>query len=548
VDQGLGAKAPHQMNIINNDDMKKYEITAAILTTFSMFGLTSCVEDEGNYDLTEPNEVAISNIKDEYNLLSYVETLEITPTLECSDKNTAEDDLEYKWFVCSGSTTLNSHEHEVISTERNLSYKVNVPPGSYRIYCQVKDKNTGLKFEKSFTLNAISSFVRGFYLYGDKADGTVGMDFVSMPEGRDTLLIKDIFTNKQGIKGAKNLVFTGHYNDYSALWAITDDSQYALEYSAQLEKVDVIENKTLDNLLFPSVKTVKRPFHLANIWPGTYGPACICLSRTTRCMVTDNEVFSASLYTGEGYGDPLNRYEQTTTADLFKPYPEAFYSAQQNNVSWLVFFDMTNHCFVKPTGSSMLSYCRYSAKFEDSASPFYLDQTNYTPVRQMVYGENGYGNSGRSYALMTDANDDYYVYGFTAPSSYRLNITKHFAKKINFNVATDFAQASHYAFFSMQSVILYSVGNKLYAYDYAREDCKLIADYDAEVTYLAMEHHSTLEPTDFIVATYSEAKKGTVMKYTIADDVNAIKVTLHEHEVWNTDLKVVKVVWKYSIK
>lgn len=528
--------------------MKKNMITAVILTAFTIHCFTSCVEDEGSYDLTEPNEVAISNIEDEYNLLSYVETLEVKPTIELSDKNATEDDLEYKWFVCSGSTTLGGHEHEVISTERNLSYKVDVPPGSYRIFLQVKDKKTGLKFEKYFTLNAISSFVRGFYLYGDKEDGTVGMDFISMPEGRDTLLIKDIFINKQGIKGAKNLVFTGHYNDYSALWAITDNSQYAIEYSAQLEKVDVIEEKTLDNLLFPSVKTVKRPFHLANIWPGTYGPTCVSLSRTTRCIVTDNEVFAASLYVGEGYGDPLNRYEQTTTAELFKPYPEAFYSAQKNNVSWLVFFDMSNHCFVKPAGSTMLAYCKYSAKLDDSESPFYLDQTNYSPVRQMVYGENGCGNSGRSYALMTDANGDYYVYGFTAPASSRANITKHFASKINLDVATDFAKASHYAFFSMQSVLLYSVGSKLYAYDYAREDCQLIADYGAEVTYLAMEHHSTLEPTDFIVATYSEAKKGSVMKYTIADDVNAITVTLHENEVWNTDLKVVKVVWKYSIK
>lgn len=528
--------------------MKKIKITTLVLTVSCTLCLTSCVEDEGSYDLTEPNEVTISNIEDEYNLLSYVETLEVTPTLEFSDKSTTENDLEYKWFVCSGSATLNEHKHEVISTERNLSYKVDVPPGSYRIYCQIKDKNTGLKFEKEFTLNAISSFVRGFYLYGDKEDGTVGMDFVSMPEGRDTLLIKDIFTNKQGIKGAKNLVFTGHYNDYSALWAITDDSQYALEYSAQLEKVDVIEDKTLDNLLFPSVKTVKRPFHLSNIWPGTYGPTCVSLSRTTRCIVTDNEVFSASLYVGEGYGDPLNRYEQTTTADLFKPYPVAFYSAQSTNVSWLVFFDMINHCFVKPAGSSMLAYCKYSSKLDDTESPFYLDQTKYDPVRQIVYGENGYGNSGRSYALMNDANGDYYVYGFTAPSTSRSNITKHFATKIDLGVATDFAQASHYAFFSMQSVILYSVGSKLYAYDYSRKDCKLISDYGAEITYLAMEHHSTLEPTDFVVATYSQDQKGTVRKYSIADDVNAIKVTLHESEVWNTDLKVVKVVWKYSTK
>ena len=114
------------------------------------------------------------------------------------------------------------------------------------------------------------------------------------------------------------------------------------------------------------------------------------------------------------------------------------------------------------------------------------------------------------------------------------------------SVAIDFARADHYAFFSMQSIILYSVDSKLYAYDYNRNDCKLIEDCGAQITYLAMEHQSTLSPTNFVVATYSDSGGGVVRKYSIADDMNTIKVTPHEKDVWETDLKVVKVLWKYS--
>lgn len=459
---------------------KKNILYIATLIAFLVVGFSSCVEDEGSYEMSDINEVKISGIEEEYNLISFQETLNITPEIECTQKGISEDDLEYKWFVCTGSLSGSEadHKHVVIGTERNLSYKVDVAPGNYLIYFQVKDKHTGLKFEQYFSLKAISSFVRGFYLYGDKADGTVGIDFVSMPTGRDTILVKDIFVNSQKIKGAKDLIFTGHYNNgYNALWAITDDYQYKVEYSAQLEKVDIIPDENLENIIFPTMEAVQRPFHLTNISPGTYGPTCISLSRSTRVIITENEIYAASIIMSEAYGNPINRDTSSPTAALFKPYPYAFYSAASTSVGYVFFFDMTNHCFKKPVGSSLLGSTSYCERPNDSETPFYLDQNKYNPIRQMVYAENGYGNAGRSYALMNDENGDYYVYGFRAPANYKSDPTKEFATQIDLSVATDFEKASHYAFFSMQSVLLYSVGSKLYAYDYDRKVCKLIEDY-----------------------------------------------------------------------
>lgn len=527
--------------------MKKIFLYPQILIAILVANCISCVEDEGNYELEEVNEITIKGIEKEYDKLSYIETLEINPELSSSIKGKSEEDLEFRWFVCSGSSTLNDHRHETISTQRNLNYKVDVVPGTYVIYYQVTDKNTGLKFETSFLLNAISSFMRGFYLYGNKADGTVGMDFVSMPTGRDTLLLKDIFVNTAGIKGAKDLIFTGHYDDKSALWAVTEDGQYAIEYSAQLEMVDIIESKKLENLLYPTMSAVKRPFHLTNISPDAYGEQAICRSRSNRILMTENEIFASNLILSEAYGNPINRDNASTSAELFKPFPYAFYRTNMSSVNYMMFYDMTNHRFMCPTGSSLLGYMTYCTQPTDSEIPFYLDQKKYAPVRQMVYGENGYGNAGRSYALMTDANSNYYVYGFLAPTSRNEAPTKLYAYTIDKTVAIDFDRASHYAFFSMQSILLYCVGSRLYAYDYTRNECKLIIDYgDATITYLAMEHNSTATPTDFVVATYSNAEKGTVSKYTLVDDVNKIEVKKHEKEVWKTDLKVVKVVWKYS--
>ena len=451
----------------------------------------SCVEDKGNNVLSEINEIKISGIEDRYDLTSYLETLNIEPEIECTLKDFSEDNLEYSWFFCRDSASTSNHSHEKISTERDLSYKVDVPPGTYTIYLQVTDKLSGLKFEKAFKLYASSRFVRGFYLYGDKADGTVGLDFVSMPVGKDTMLMKDIFINSLQVKGAKDLIFTGHYNNgYNALWAVTHDNQYAIEYSAQLEKVDIIPDKNIDD-------------HS----PGTYGPMCVSLSgeARSRLIITENEIFVGNLSLSEAYSNPINR-DNANTDQLFKPYPVAFYSAAASTVSYACFFDMTNRCFKKP-GHRVLS------------SATKCDKPSY---------------------------DSDFVYAFTAPTDYSSDPIKHYAKSIDMSVAIDFARADYYAFFSMQSIILYSVDSKLYAYDYNRNDCKLIEDFGAQITYLAMEHQSTLSPTNFVVATYSDSGGGVVRKYSIADDMNTIKVTPHEKDVWETDLKVVKVLWKYS--
>lgn len=527
--------------------MKKNKIYAILIAFGIGSCLASCVEDKGCDIMSEINEVRLSGIELRYDLTAYFDTLKISPTVDCSLEDFSENNLEYAWFFCRNSESATGHTHEKIGSERNLAYKVDVPPGLYIIYLQVKDKSTGVKYETSFKLYASSPFVRGFYLYGDKADGTVGLDFVSMPMGKDTVLVKDIFTNSLQIKGAKDLIFTGHQdNGFNALWAITHDNQYSIEYSAQLEKVDIIEDQHIEDKIYSTLTSVQKPFHLMNICPGTWGPECLSLSGKARqrLIMTENEIFVGNLALSEAYGNPINR-DNSATDQLFTPYPLAFYSAAEDAVSYACFFDMTNHCFKKPGNRNMSNATRCDKPESDSEFPFFFDQNNYTPVRQIVYGENGYGNSGRSYVLMNDADGNYYVYAFTAPANYASDPVKHYAKQIDLSVAKDFARADHYAFFSEQMIILYSVDQVLYAYDYNRNDLRQL-DLGAEITYLAMEHQSSMSASDFIVATYDSSEKGVVRKYSIADDVNAIKITPHEKEVWKTDLKVVKVVWKFS--
>ncbi len=513
------------------------KVTALALT----FGFTSCVEDEGNYTLSPINEISISGIEEEYTRIAYSETLSIQPKLEGTLSGTDESKYAYKWFFSAGITTT---EHTEISRERNLEYPVDIAPGGYALYFQVTDTETGMKWETSTNLYVSSPFVRGFYLFGDKEDGTCGMDFVSMIDGRDTTVVKDIFTNSKGIRGAKNLLFTGdtysNQEEVIDLWMITEEDSYSVEYSSMQESFDIIEGVSAETLIFPTIP-VTRPLKMMEIYPHALGADNMNRSNRARFFMTENEFFTVSL-TGatEAYGNPRNRYS-TSTNELFKPSRYVFYTENNSmlHYSYIMIYDETNHCFVGMNGYlTSASFCKKYTT--DGENPFYFDQTKYPSVRSLVYGENGYGNAGRSYALMKDTDGKYYVYGFVVADTP----TKYYGNEIDQTVAVNFKDASHYAFFSMQSIILYAVGTELWAYDYNRNEAKLIQDFGAEITYLAMDYHSANDATHFIVATYNSTEKGCVRKFNLADDQNKIEVTPREKEVWKTDLRVVKVEYR----
>ena len=211
----------------------------------------------------------------------------------------------------------------------------------------------------------------------------------------------------------------------------------------------------------------------------------------------------------------------------------------------MYFFDRTNHKFVKLANT--YSANTNLAKITDTKEgAFWLDQTEYTPVRDLVYGENGKGNNGASYALMNDADGKYYVYIFRAASAYQF--VKMTSKNIDLSVATDFTKASHYAFYSNQYVILYSVGKDLWAYNYNSNKAQKLKTFDGEITYMAFDVHSDDNPDDIIVATWSDAEKGIVYKYEMEDSPNELKINEKEYATknypWKTNLKVVKVEYR----
>ncbi len=499
----------------------------------------SCVNDLGNDTISEINQIEISGIEESYSVIAKQETLTINPEIKGS-LSSDESNLSYEWFLCDNGIT--EHNHITIGTERNLNYFVESTPRNYTLYFSVLDNTTGIKWEKETSLSIVSPLVRGFYLVGDKADGSVGMDFMSYIDGRDTTVVKDIFANTKNLKGAQNALFTGYYvsSDVINLWLMTESGSYQIENSSSLSEIKEMDVMSDPNsFIFPTL-SVSQPQQVMNILPTPYSKSNTNRARGSRIMMTKDNLYGTSMMTlPEAYGNPINRYS-SSSKELFQISKYAFYKDNIASVSGMCLFDKTNKCFVRFNSFSSYTAPTYCVKLSNTGTPFYFDQTKYSPVRDLVYGQNGYGNAGRSYALMNNENGEYFVYCLTVASAS--SITANAAYDIDMTVATKFAEASHYAFFSMQPIILYSVGAELYAYDYARKECKLVNTFDNNITYLEMDYNSNNDPKHVWVATYGSA--GKVYGYNVEDNQNAINVTAVEHEVFDTELKVVKMVYR----
>lgn len=142
---------------------------------------TSCFDDEGNYDYNykDENNISIMGLKQSYLAYSYIgEKLEIPITVE-----TGAQELDYAWYVWdatennSTSGEVQEKHMELISTDKDLSYEVNLPPRNYKLMVEAKNSKTGYAYTEVVDLEVSTTFLRGFYILKETPDGNSELDF-----------------------------------------------------------------------------------------------------------------------------------------------------------------------------------------------------------------------------------------------------------------------------------------------------------------------------------------------------------------------------------
>lgn len=512
----------------------------------AMFGcllsLYSCVEDKGSYDHLPVNEITVTGTEKTYSVLAGITELTIEPTITGTILGDDNSQYEYTWYACQKDLGSDQHTHTVLGNEKNLKTTVVLNPGSYNLYLIIKDNSTGMEWIISdMTLQVSTSLTTGFYVLGEKEDGVIGIDFLSMPNSvGDTTMIHDIFTNSEQLKEPKDLLYTGYIANPSTpvnLWLITETGSYKLENSIQEKTIFDVDPTYNEAFTFPS-QLIKHPVKVLDQFPhqGIYGRA---YDTSNRGFITEDGVFASSIISGEIFASPINRYDASTTK-LFKPYPLGFCNPY-GRMSAVVFYDMDSECFVYLKNM----YTKYCSKLTETAGAFSWQQTN----RTIVYGEN---NPISSFALMksTENNTDYYIYQMTINYS---TVSKTNAYSFTTAEATDIDKATFYSFSYEYPIMIYTAGNKLYQFNYETKVCNVVKAYSGEITYASFEWQSRGD-LDIVVCTYDPAaeadKRGTIYKYNMGQDLNIepimTGVALDKEFVYYTPLKIKKIEYRNS--
>lgn len=168
--------------------MKKYILPALLLF---MAGVSSCIEDESSYADNKLNDIQIEdNFQETYRVESFAgQFLDIPLTIGGGYQG---DELTFEWklFDPVKDGLEEGYEAELISTDKDLHYEVNLKPGTYTVTCQATSKEYGYASSFETTLITSTPFSQGFYILKETAESNTELDFFNVEKGnlRNNLL------------------------------------------------------------------------------------------------------------------------------------------------------------------------------------------------------------------------------------------------------------------------------------------------------------------------------------------------------------------------
>ncbi|MDR3219736.1 MAG: hypothetical protein LBU22_12320 [Dysgonamonadaceae bacterium] len=205
-----------------------------------LIAFTSCLEDTGNYDYLEINEVSISGINDEdtpyYTTLG--DSLKIAPTLAFSLGEESEV-FKYEWHLMKITTTPPRQSIGVLSDQRNLAITVGGlinAEGTYQLMYCITNLNTSVRYDHLFTLVVQDRMQVGYIMLCEKESDSFDIDLISL--FRDTLThyhnALDIYDSELPRTGRKPIDLVCYGDNISpsvtaggkkyAIWVLTDKS------------------------------------------------------------------------------------------------------------------------------------------------------------------------------------------------------------------------------------------------------------------------------------------------------------------------------------
>ena len=412
--------------------------TIYLILSVMIFFLSGCFKDEGNYDYHDINEVTISGLPEEMQILyKNSDTLRAIPVVTGNFDDGDQSRYYYEWKAVSkkqsGNSTTTSY---TIGTEQALEYFVTLPDNDYDVFCCVKDTLTRVTWKSSFPIRVTTVLNAGWLVLSD--DGQkCRLDLISM-SAKETKVIRDVMEDMPELEGPRGLnsVFNMNGASYGT------EPRYFLLSQSGAYKLNINEFKwdEANSLRYEMME-----------FPENYAPGLRAAGYGWELVISEDMAFGVSKPYGIAgpFGLPCNHL--TNSEETFKVaeavgyYPHYYFSNGQK-----ILYDLTNKRFVK-LASNMLSCEELKV-----STPFFP----WTTGKDFVYMGSTPYDGGSTYAILEDAGTHKrYMYMMKVASG----ITQR--KFIPLDDAPEIDKAEHFAVHPSSNWLFYAVGNKVYLYD-----------------------------------------------------------------------------------
>ncbi|THU38356.1 hypothetical protein FAM09_16915 [Niastella caeni] len=515
--------------------MKKISIT--ILTAFIF--LSACYKDKGNYDYKDINEIKITGLKENYPVVLGVDVLHIEPNIQMTEEITDPDRLSYYWILYRGFNPV-----DTLGRQPVLDARINVNPDVYTLYLRIIDNATGIAWKAGATVTVGTRYSSGLMLMGTGENGSAEVDMISMTN--DTLVIHGILSNSglPALHDPVTIMQIGGKDTNSnngRVWVMTKSGSYYLDRKSMLGNT----SKTFATITVTNEFADKQSLTPILAIPQIRERAGTMSNQNTRAIMTsDGNIFTTHTFlTGGGdyYTNPVNR-EASNYDKRLKTAPFLWYAIGSMNT--MIWYDADNQRFMNYNGFGIGTTS--TALTDKATDAFPWDQASVG--RTLVYGENtrntdGGSTNGNSFAILKDNSNQCHIYKFYASGATP-------PKRDVYTVlplAVDFDKANCYAFSSRRSVVFYSVGNRLYAYDYNKgleKIYQLTQLGPDEITMLKFDTQIDYATNALYIATYNASSKGRLRRFMVGTNPNSVDITPVDRSDWDGLIKIKDMNWR----
>lgn len=451
-----------------------------------LFLSLSCTNtDEGNYNYNEINEITASGIEKNYTVYSG-DHLTITPNLNVTlDDGKDPDRYTYEWVAINPLKSI-SDQKSVIGTTKNLEVDVKLAPAEYKLYYFVKDKVSGVSWQQEpVTLSVISSIYEGWLVVGDDTEGKARLDMVAIlpnvAEPRITIDALEKSGSELKLKGkAVNVscfknplsgaLMTGIYVTASESGTSRIDQDSFSWVPSQNISYEILDTSFSSNFGVD---------FMTSVWSGE------------NFLYSKGNIYYFYRVQQIRYSLPQNKVDTE-----IKPfYASPFIAVNSGFLGSPVFYDRDGKRFLRYNCIS--SICSKIPSPTGMGALLDWNNTN----SDLIYMTSTSYNGGENFAVLKNNST-----GKFNLLRFNTSLVQAYYKEI-LN-APDFDKASKFAVSPDSGYLFYTVGSKLYEYDFVSQSAKLMIDKGAdEITYIGFHPSAKTFANMLVLGSYGVSGK-----------------------------------------